>query len=1183
MRIVPFALLMLLFAFSVHDAYAEKQNQVEATVAPFVQLSGERQAWLDIAIADMVAGQLSEGNIFNLLEREKLQAFIKEAELQKFGFTEKAPLHRLGEIAQVQKVIFGNFSLNANSIELNLMEMDVDSQKIMTHASNKGSLDDLSKVTSDLVLTFLKNRGQKIASDEVSKLSFQITRSLPAIQQFYEGVNLYDNGQYEEAYAKFLLAVKTDEKYSEARLWLAKTLESMHHNEQAILAYQKIFQTLPNVPEAYDAQFYAAKLLEKKDTNLALSYYNSLADYSPALPQGIESLLRLSSLYNERKDYSNAYKALLRIQSFREHYQDNYPEIKTRKSRFFNWKKLLPIYRTSALMMIDLYREAQAQDPSLKPPYGAYILSPENTEINANSQTEKKSVFFKDTQIYSIWNENFYAAIIPKGYVATGISVSIKGHVFVQDPKVSYGFRVYGFPLSQNYYNSWLGALYGQSSQDEELKKDIYFFGHTHGVLIFQFIENQSVIKDWKIKVHIRPEEFEENTKPINPTNEFYEGIELSKFSVAQNPANQISAPQYIEQYENKNRLSFTGKDDTDLWVVYAEGNLSASSSDLWASHSKYGQKWETPYSLPINSQSNDYAPKIIRAEDGSYRLFWLSQRRGFGWELWNSIYSESTNNWSPVQRVPITLQSENTSLSSTTIPSFSVIQDKKGNWIVTFCEQHEKVINFYSSSDGAQWKKINSLTMGSGTFNPELFEDSTHIYWLAAIDEHAQLRLLRSNDLNTWSDKKINLGSHSRHWSDGTTTNYEWLDQVTGYPLSIREDDHGNIILLFSDTKTGLQFINIASDGENTTPDLVRNISFEPYAVYNSKSGQWLIASWNGDQIIIRGYKHFLFEDNKKNDDTNPIYLETEKDQNGNNWERRFARTRFAMSDTTAVGTSPDGRVWWGIETGAMSLKNNDFFVSDVSMGFFNHFVSDIITCGNITYFSSNTLDTAIIGAINNSVLSQTSQKIYLPELNSSISAMACDQHERLILGTTNGTIGVLYGTKLLWSQNFENETIKAVIPYSEGSVLAGTQSGLLFTCSQEQNAPIAFQPYGPKFPISSLTGHKNSLWVGTHGGGVYAYQNSRWNHYSPQATLFPYFSVKKIIADHEDQGIWFIPDYTIPSQGMGYFDGQTAKFFNPPSHVLGDISDFAQAQDGSIWVGSATTGIYRFVEHEK
>lgn len=1183
MRIFPFALTMFLFIFLVQDVCAEPQKQTDATVVPFVQLSGEPQTWLDVAIADMVAGQLSESNIFNILEREKLQAFIKEAELQKFGFTENAPLHRLGEIAHVQKVIFGNFSLYANSIELNLMEMDVKSQKITIRASSKGSLDDLSKVTSDLVLTFLKKRGQKINSEELSNLSFQIIRSLPAIQQFYEGINFYDNGQYEEAYAKFLLAVKTDEKYSEARLWLGKTMESMHQNEQAILAYQKLFQTFSNVPEAYDAQFYAAKLLEKTNTDLALSYYNSLAEYTPALPQGIESLMRLSSLYIQRKDYADAYKTLLKIQSFREQYQDNYPETKIRKSRFFSWNKLLPVYRTSALMMIDLYREVQSKDPSLKPPYGAYILSSANTEIHGNSQTNKKSVFFKDTQIYSIWNENFYAAIVPKGYVATGISVSIKGHVFVQDPKVSYGFRVYGYPLSQNYYNSWLGALYGQSLQDEELKKDIYFFGGTHNILIFQFIESQSIIKDWKIKVHIRPEESEENTKTANPTNTFYEGIESSKFSVAQNPVNQISAPQYIEQYENKNRLSFTGKDNTDLWVVYAAGNLSVSASDLWASHSKDGQKWEAPYSLPVNSQSNDYAPRIIRAEDGSYRLFWLSQRRGLGWELWNSVFSVSTNNWSPAQRVPIKLESENTPLSSTKIPSFSVIQDKQGKWIVIFSKPGEKTINFYFSSDGEDWAKVNSLAMDSITFNPELFEDSTHIYWLATIDEYAQLRLLKSNDLNTWSDKTIDLGSHSRHWSDGTTAGYEWLNQITGYPLSLREDGHGNILLLFSDTKTGLQFIKILPNGENTSPDLVRNISFEPYAVHNSKSGQWLIASWSGDQIIIRGYKHFIFEDNKKNDDTNPIYIETEKDLKGNEWERRFARTRFAMSDTTAVGTSPDGRVWWGIETGAMSLKNNDFFVSDVSMGFFNHFVSDIVTCGNITYFSSNTLDTPIVGAINNSALSQTSQKIYLPELNSSISAIACGQHEHLILGTKNGTVGVLDGLKLLWSKNLENETITAVMPYSDGSVLAGTQNGLLFTCSKENLETFNFQPYGPKFPISSLTGQENSLWVGTLGGGVFAYKNNVWNHYSPQTSMFPYISVKKIIEDNKKQGIWFMPDYTIPSQGMGYFDGDTAELFNPPSHIIDDISDFAQAQDDSIWLGSATSGIYRFVKHEK
>lgn len=1176
--------LFLFFYSSIVEA--EIHENPALSVVPFIQLKGESQPWLSLAISDMIAGHIALTNKFDVLEREKTQIFLKEMELQEYGFTQENSLQRLGYLAKVETVVFGNFSLQNDFIEINLMEMNVKDKIIISHSKAQGKLIKLPEVITDLSVNFLKTRGHIINSSEIEDFPPPSTSSLNAIKHFYEGMRFYDLGEYEDAYAQFLLSLKVDNTYLEARLWSGRMLEYMGHNDQAVLAYKNIFKHYPDKPEAYDAQLLAAKILENINQEEAENYYQELYNNNPALPHRFEALLRLSELYKNKNEYAKSYASLLKIQDFFDQHVKNDILLTnhTVKSRFFSWKKIISRYRSVSLMMIELYPHAVKQNPDLKTPHGSFFVTPNLPIIKKIDFDKNRSLFFNDTKTNFGWNENFYAAILPMGYVATGISVSIEGHVLTQDPKISYAFRVYSHPLSQNYYNTWLGALYGQSLENEILHKNIPFYGHSQKILLFQFIENQSKIKNWEIFVHMQPEVSSDLTAENALSKTFYEGSVTSRILMPQHSENQINAPQYIEQYENKNLLTFSGLQNKDLWIIYANGNLNASTMDLWGTHSNDGKTWQRPELLTINSLSNDFSPKLVRSEDGIFHLFWLSQRRGFGWELWQSMYSKDVMSWSSAQLVNTKesdLEIKNDATQFVDPPSFSVIQDKNGVWIVAFCDQSTNKINLLKSKDARKWDNSQKIVMNGVTFNPALFQDRFNNYWLAAIDTQGMLHMMKSYDLKTWSEKKINLGSHSRHWSDTSYSGYEWLSQIVGYPLTLSEDSFGNLILIFSDTKTGLQFARFSPDEENPMPDLIRDISLEPYAVHKSGKDQWLIVSWQGSELVTRQYKNFLFSDNKKNNDRNPIYLESEQDEKGNIWERRFARTRYVLSDTTAVSSSSDGRVWWGMETGTMSIKDESFFVSDVSMGFFNHFVTNIITCGDTTYFSSYTLDKPIIGSIRNSNLSEKSNKIFIPELKASITAMTCDLENHLVLGTSKGMVGILSDSHEL-SSIYEtlNGSISDLIVLENNEILAGSFDGSLFKISKNGLTTLPFQAYGPKFPVSSISQGHAILWVGTIGGGLYALENNRWHHYSSYNSNFPYDSIKKIQSD--SKGVWFIPSYHILSKGLGYFDTISTEFFNPPSHIIEDINDFDIAADRSIWLGSATSGIYRFKKNE-
>src|SRR5690606_21256450 len=129
---------------------------------------------------------------------------------------------RVGALAKVDRVIYGNYALDGKKISLNLMELDAKTQNIVQRAQTTGDAGDLPGAAEKLVAAFLQKRGSGAA---VKDINFRASDSTPAIQHFYTGMDHYDNGRYQDAYAAFLLAARNDAKYLDARLWAGRMLE----------------------------------------------------------------------------------------------------------------------------------------------------------------------------------------------------------------------------------------------------------------------------------------------------------------------------------------------------------------------------------------------------------------------------------------------------------------------------------------------------------------------------------------------------------------------------------------------------------------------------------------------------------------------------------------------------------------------------------------------------------------------------------------------------------------------------------------------------------------------------------------------------------------------------------------------------------------------------------------------
>jgi len=115
-----------LLAFVVCQCLSYSATAIETTtlsVLPFSAQKGEQQAWLGKGIADMLMRDLSEVDGLVILERHELQTFLNEMELTQTAFINQDHALRIGNVAKLEQVIFGNYTLNNNQIEINFMSV----------------------------------------------------------------------------------------------------------------------------------------------------------------------------------------------------------------------------------------------------------------------------------------------------------------------------------------------------------------------------------------------------------------------------------------------------------------------------------------------------------------------------------------------------------------------------------------------------------------------------------------------------------------------------------------------------------------------------------------------------------------------------------------------------------------------------------------------------------------------------------------------------------------------------------------------------------------------------------------------------------------------------------------------------------------------------------------------------
>jgi tetratricopeptide (TPR) repeat protein len=1008
--------------------------------------------------------------------------------------------------------------------------------------------DQLRTLIQALVFQFLANRNIDLTPTEKEKIRFKVTGSMTATEHFYRGIDFYDQGEYPEAFGEFLRAANQDSQFLEASLWVGKMLEAQEFYRHSILAYEKLYETFPQSIEGRDGLLFAAKILQLKlgDDEKAIQAFRKLTDIRPITPHSLQSSFELGDLLQNRGEHFEAYKEFQKVDDFRSEISLK-PlsdlNSQTRTSRFFTWRGTLELYKESIVKMVALYPKmiAEMGQEELPPaPRGSILISREDPSHHEARYGHTESLFSHESR-YENWDERLYVVLVPEGYVATGIDFSITG-------------------------------------QMKELN-----------IFTIQLLENHSKISDWSFQVQLAVEDpngYQAEVPEPTPSEKFWEGQPLARIPLQVNKLAGATRLQQQIWYQPKKEMDLLHDPGTGYYLIVSQGELDGQQTDLFFAHSADGKQWPPLQALGINSSSEDFNPRLIRSEDGKIWLAWISTRRGKGWELMLSHLNEH-NEWASPRRVPLErfsdlgMESRMGRLANVLL-EFDIFQDNRGRWIIAYYSHDDQSMVLIRSSDAREWTLLSKIATGEVTYGAALIQDSSAVYRLGFLGEHGRLHLWSSRDGIRWDQRYFDI----QFWNQGLTPGPR-VHRMRLFPL-----EAGHLLLLVSDNQYGLQFARFHADSGEPVLDLVTRVGMEPYSVARTSDNRYIAALKEDEYITLRQYEKFNTSGEEIQKDTRnwPIYRETEGDVDGHTWTRIFAQMRRIVSDVTSLGLEANGRLWWGIESGIMYKQGDQFVATDVSQGFFYHFTTHIVSCSDQrVWFSSKYLNRPQLGFVQRPNLGTTSrlrsQTVWVPNLDGSITDMTCGgEASQILVSSDRGKIVGFDGQDTFLERSLPVQSHITALTYGKETdeLWVGTQDdGLFLFQGNEQRRYNPSNSLVSNHVIDLTFDQQGTLWVGLHGGGLVRYRQGNWEQFTPENSDVQYWSVGHLAAD-PDQGVWYLPHDDVRSRGLGYFDGNTGRVFNPPHQTLASPSSLLVEPSGVIWVGTWYDGLYQLVRED-
>jgi TolB-like protein len=192
-------------------------------------------------LAEVLTIDLTRQQGVSLVDRSHLQSVLKEQGLSLSGLVDQAAQLQAGKLVGAKLLLAGSFTLVEGKLKVAAHLFDVSTTQLVKSEEASGEVSDWLEVEKGLALALMKHLNLKL--DEVQARAID---EKPEVNlHFIRGLGYYYGNRFDEAIMEFLNTLFGDEKYVDARYWMARSYLATGEPEHARLELERIVKEYP--------------------------------------------------------------------------------------------------------------------------------------------------------------------------------------------------------------------------------------------------------------------------------------------------------------------------------------------------------------------------------------------------------------------------------------------------------------------------------------------------------------------------------------------------------------------------------------------------------------------------------------------------------------------------------------------------------------------------------------------------------------------------------------------------------------------------------------------------------------------------------------------------------------------------------------------------------------------------
>src|SRR5271169_4739162 len=298
--------------------FGERTSQTAAlslAIVPFYNSSNDPSVnWLSSSLSETLSTDIGQSQRVRLVSPSRLQQVLSDLHISPQSQLDLSMLRHIADFTSADTIVYGQYAKFGEQIRINATVYDLKTghnfelkTDIPSDKELLGGLDNLaSQVRANL------STDPDVLKDLKGQPQYVLTRSVPALRAYDEGLQLSRSGKEQDAAKKFEEATSEDPKFAMAYSKLASSYHGLGFDDKAEQASRRAVTLSENLPAQQKYLVEANHAVIMNDKAKAISAYEKLTQGNP---DDADAQLALAGLYEAVSNYDEARKRLARVRS----------------------------------------------------------------------------------------------------------------------------------------------------------------------------------------------------------------------------------------------------------------------------------------------------------------------------------------------------------------------------------------------------------------------------------------------------------------------------------------------------------------------------------------------------------------------------------------------------------------------------------------------------------------------------------------------------------------------------------------------------------------------------------------------------------------------------------------------------------------------------------------------------